>query len=133
MAESLVLNFITKSASNSLMGISLVPNFAILVRQHFVGFYFRDVKRQKKRLNHGEKSADKRVFTISLSCCFIGPTRISKHRVNNVLMTYLQVCINFQLKVYCERFEPRSHFKSRLSLMVPENVVLNRIVVVDSG
>ena len=115
------------------MGILLVPNFAILVRQHFVGFYFRDVKRQKKRLNHGEKSADKRVFTISLSCCFIGPTRISKHRVNNVLMTYLQVCINFQLKVYCERFEPRSHFKSRLSLMVPENVVLNRIVVVDSG
>ena len=79
MAESLVLNFITKSASNSVMGISLVPNFAILVRQHFVGFYFRDVKRQKKRLNQGEKSADKRVFTISLSCCFIGPTGISKH------------------------------------------------------
>ena len=29
----------------------------------------------------------------------------------------------------CERFEPRSHFKSRLSLIVPVNVVLNRTVV----
>ena len=32
----------------------------------------------------------------------------------------------------CERFEPRSHFKSRLSLIVWVNVVLNRTVVVDS-
>ena len=32
----------------------------------------------------------------------------------------------------CERFEPRSHFKSTLSLIVWVNVVLNRIVVVDS-
>ena len=32
----------------------------------------------------------------------------------------------------CERFEPRSHFKSRLSLIVRVNVVLNRTVVVDS-
>ena len=32
----------------------------------------------------------------------------------------------------CERFEPRSHFKSRLSLIVQVNVVLNRTVVVDS-
>ena len=30
------------------------------------------------------------------------------------------------------RFEPRSHFKSRLSLIVRVNVVLNRTVVVDS-
>ena len=28
----------------------------------------------------------------------------------------------------CERFEPRSHFKSRLSLIVRVNVVLNRTV-----
>ena len=34
--------------------------------------------------------------------------------------------------IYCERFEPRSHFKSRLSLIVRVNVVLNRTVVVDS-
>ena len=34
--------------------------------------------------------------------------------------------------VYCGRFEPRSHFKSRLSLIVRVNVVLNRTVVVDS-
>ena len=33
---------------------------------------------------------------------------------------------------FCERFEPRSHFKSRLSLIVRVNVVLNRTVVVDS-
>ena len=32
----------------------------------------------------------------------------------------------------CERFEPGSHFKSRLSLIVRVNVVLNRAVVVDS-
>ena len=32
----------------------------------------------------------------------------------------------------CERFEPRSHFKSRLSLIAWVNVVLNRTVVVDS-
>ena len=32
----------------------------------------------------------------------------------------------------CERFEHRSHFKSRLSLIVRVNVVLNRTVVLDS-
>ena len=32
----------------------------------------------------------------------------------------------------CESFEPRSHFKSRLSFIVRVNVVLNRTVVVDS-
>ena len=32
----------------------------------------------------------------------------------------------------CERFEPRSYFKSRLSLIVRVNVVLNRTIVVDS-
>ena len=36
-------------------------------------------------------------------------------------------CIRYLVKsnnYYCERFEPRSHFKSRLSLIVRENVVL---------
>ena len=37
-----------------------------------------------------------------------------------------------QHKLHCERFEPRSHFKSRLSLIVRVNVVLNRTVVVDN-
>ena len=32
----------------------------------------------------------------------------------------------------CEWFEPRSHFKSRLSLIVQVKVVLNRTVVVDT-
>ena len=35
-------------------------------------------------------------------------------------------------KTSCERFEPRTHFKSRLSLIVRVNVILNRTVVVDS-
>ena len=37
-----------------------------------------------------------------------------------------------QYRNNCERFEPRSHFKSRLNLIVRVNVVLNRTVVVDS-
>ena len=40
--------------------------------------------------------------------------------------------VNSLESIYCERFEPRSHFKSRLSLIVWVNVVLNRAVVVDS-
>ena len=35
-------------------------------------------------------------------------------------------------RLYCERLEPRSHFKSRLSLIVRVDLVLNRTVVVDS-
>ena len=33
----------------------------------------------------------------------------------------------------CERFDPRSHFISRLSMIVRVNVVVNRTVVVDSN
>ena len=33
---------------------------------------------------------------------------------------------------FCERFEPRSHFISGLSMIVWVNIVLNRAVVVDS-
>ena len=40
--------------------------------------------------------------------------------------------VQFFLIFICERFEPRSHFKSRLSLIIRVNVVLNRTVVVDS-
>ena len=36
------------------------------------------------------------------------------------------------IKFISERFEPTSHFKSRLSLIVQVNAVLNRTVVVDS-
>ena len=32
----------------------------------------------------------------------------------------------------CEKFEPRSHFISRLSRITHVNVVLNRTIVVDS-
>ena len=37
-----------------------------------------------------------------------------------------------KLSKQCERFEPRSHFKSRLSLIARVNVVLNGTVVVVS-
>ena len=57
---------------------------------------------------------------------------------NNLLLitkltikTYLQSISLKKKKIFCERFEPRSHFK-RLSLIVRVNVVLNRSVVVDS-
>ena len=40
---------------------------------------------------------------------------------------------NRYIKCDCERFEPRSNFKSGLSLIVRVNVVLNRTVVVDSA
>ena len=36
-----------------------------------------------------------------------------------------------QHSMFCKRFEPRNHYKSRLSLIVRVNVVLNRTVVVD--
>ena len=39
---------------------------------------------------------------------------------------------NEQQQISVKRFEPRNHFKSRLSLIVGVNVVLNRTVVVDS-
>ena len=39
-------------------------------------------------------------------------------------------CKHFLFKT--ERFEPRSHFISRLSMIVCVNVVLNRTVVVES-
>ena len=34
--------------------------------------------------------------------------------------------------IYCERFEPRSYFVSRLSMIARVNVVLNRTVVTGS-
>ena len=40
--------------------------------------------------------------------------------------SYLEIVV---ILFFCERFEPRSHFKSRLSLIVRVNVVLSRTVV----
>ena len=42
------------------------------------------------------------------------------------------IIISSSSSINCERFEPRSHFKSRLSLIVRVKVVLNKTVVVDS-
>ena len=50
-----------------------------------------------------------------------------------ILFSSCYIHVVNKITVYnCERFEPRSHFKSRLSLLVRVNVVLNRTVVVDS-
>ena len=43
-----------------------------------------------------------------------------------------KVYVYSSFKKFCERFEPRSHFKSWLNLIVRVNVVLNGTVVVDS-
>ena len=48
------------------------------------------------------------------------------------VLFYLFIYFSFFPFFLCERLEPRSHFKSRLSLIVQVNVVLNRTVVVDS-
>ena len=55
------------------------------------------------------------VLVTSLGCHFISSSNLQ-----------------FTVSDDCERFEPRSHFKSRLSLIVRVKVVLNRTVVVDS-
>ena len=49
-----------------------------------------------------------------------------------IVEKWLESSSDFVTNSICERFEPRSHFKSRLSLIVRVNVVLNRTVVVDS-
>ena len=45
----------------------------------------------------------------------------------------LHVPLHIKSVIDRERFEPRSHFKSRLSLIVWVDVVLNRTVVIDVG
>ena len=52
--------------------------------------------------------------------------RIEYSREYSLTVLYRLVCKE------SERFEPRSHFKSRLSLIVRVNVALNRTVVVDN-
>ena len=50
-----------------------------------------------------------------------------------MLFKSTQVRITTTTQIFnCERFEPRSHFKSRLSLIVRVNVVLNGTIVLDS-
>ena len=43
-----------------------------------------------------------------------------------------KVKVSVNLCIDCERFEPKRHFRSRLSMIVRVNVVLNRTVIVDS-
>ena len=60
-------------------------------------------------------------------------TRLSEKEMSNIWIFFTMVSSCFgKHSYYCESFEPRSHSKSRLSLIVRVNVVLNRTVVVDS-
>ena len=62
----------------------------------------------------------------SIFCIYIYIT-VNQCRVQ-IKLVLLLYCTHGE----CERFEPRSHFISRLSMIVPVNVVLNRTVVADS-
>ena len=46
-----------------------------------------------------------------------------------VFVVFYFILFLFIYIFFCERFEPRRHFKSRLSLIVRVNIVLNRTVV----
>ena len=54
------------------------------------------------------------------------------HVFRHVTWRDLKNIMFITFKILCERFEPRNHFISRLSLIVRVNVDLNRTVVVDS-
>ena len=45
---------------------------------------------------------------------------------------FINICVSRIISQNCERFEPKSHFKSRLSMIIQVNVVLNRTVIVGS-
>ena len=62
-------------------------------------------------------------FFVTFFCCFFFFT---------VFLTCVVRIASNIMWWNCERFEPRSLFKSRLTLIVQVNVVLNRTVVVDS-
>ena len=53
------------------------------------------------------------------------------HKINGNLHKFRLLGL-FNKFLFCDRFEPRSHFKSSLSLIVRVNVALNGTVVVDS-
>ena len=53
------------------------------------------------------------------------------HKINDNLHKYRLLGL-FNKFLFCDSFEPRSHFKSSLSLIVRVNVALNGTVVVDS-
>ena len=63
------------------------------------------------------------IFNPVVSLFFPFPTRKKLFTCFVVLVFY------FYMFLFCKKFEPRSHFKSRLSLIVRVNVVLNRTVV----
>lgn len=52
------------------------------------------------------------------------------HLLNKLIFSFARGSCN--VYNYCERFEPRSDFISRLSMIVQVNVVLDRTVFIDS-
>ena len=70
------------------------------------------------------------IFNPVVSLFFPFPTRKKLFTCFVVLVFYFYMFLFSKVDLhYCEKFEPRSHFKSRLSLIVRVNVVLNRTVV----
>ena len=70
------------------------------------------------------------IFNPVVSLFFPFPTRKKLFTCFVVLVFYFYMFLFCKVDLhYCEKFEPRSHFKSRLSLIVRVNVVLNRTVV----
>ena len=73
------------------------------------------------------------IFNPVVSLFFPFPTRNSKKLFTCFVVVVFYFYMFLFCKVdlhYCERFEPRSHFKSRLSLIDRVDVGLNRTVVV---
>ena len=70
------------------------------------------------------------IFNPVVSLFFHFPTRKNLFTCFVVVIFYFYMFLFCKVDLhYCEKFEPRSHFKSRLSLIVRVNVVLNRTVV----
>ena len=70
------------------------------------------------------------IYYVAIATVIFSHVKISSFRAKAHLVFHW--CLYNKNSYNCERFEPRSHFKSRLSLIVRVNVVLNRTVVVDS-
>ena len=73
-----------------------------------------------------------RDLLIVWTCLYFDPChkKMGKFSCQKMVHMSHSFCKHFLFKT--ERFEPRSHFISRLSMIVCVNVVLNRTVVVES-
>ena len=95
----------------------------------------RVLRARSARASHARRACEAREEkpTVRFPYSEFVPTRGFKNVVelSKICSQLRPLCEFDRLGCYCERFEPRSHFKS-LSLIVGVNVVLNRTVVADS-